>query len=68
MARKLKKVENETETLYDQEYGKKHSRTCKMKNSHCRTWSMARILKIMENEKHTLQDMDYSKKTEKRGK
>ena len=23
MARKLKKVENETETLYDQEYGKK---------------------------------------------
>jgi hypothetical protein len=26
----------------------------KMRNAHCRTWSMARKLKIMEKEKHTL--------------
>ena len=26
----------------------------KMKNAHCRTWSIARKMKIIENEKHTL--------------
>ena len=49
-----KNLENEIETLYDLEYGEKHSKTWKMRNAHCRTWSMARKLKIMENEKHTL--------------
>jgi hypothetical protein len=54
MARKLKNVENVTQNLFDLEYGKKHSKKWKMRNAHCRTWSMARKLKIMENEKHTL--------------
>ena len=54
MGRKLKNVENEIQTLYDLEYGAKHSKILKMRNAHCRTWSMARKLKIMENEKHTM--------------
>ena len=53
VARKLQKLENETQTLFDLEYGEKHSKTWKMRNAHCRTWNMARKLKIMENEKHT---------------
>jgi hypothetical protein len=54
MARKLKNVENETQTLFDLKYGEKHSKTCKMKNAQFRTWRMARKLKIFEDEKHTL--------------
>jgi hypothetical protein len=54
IARKLKNVENETQTLCHLEYGEKHSKTWKMRNAHCRTWSMMRKLKIMENEKHTM--------------
>jgi hypothetical protein len=45
MDRKLKNVENETQTLVYLEYGEKYSKTWKMKNAHCRTWSMARNLK-----------------------
>ena len=62
MPTKLKNVENETQTLYDLEYGEKHLKTWKMRNAHCRTWSMSRKLKIMENEKHTLQDVKYVEK------
>ena len=54
MGRKLKNVENEIQTHCDQEYGAKHSKILKMRNAHCRTWSMARKLKIMENEKSTV--------------
>ena len=36
------------------EYDRKYSKTWKMRNSHCRTWSMTRKLQIMENEKHTM--------------
>jgi hypothetical protein len=54
MARKPKNVENEKHTLYDMQYGKKHSKTSKMGNAHGRTWSMARKVKKMENEKYTL--------------
>jgi hypothetical protein len=54
MARKLKKLKNETQTMFDLECGKKHSKTWKMRTAHCRTWSMARKLKIMKNEKHTV--------------
>jgi hypothetical protein len=54
MARKLKNMQNETQTLFDLEYGEKHSKMCTMRNAHSRTWSMARKLKIMENEKNTL--------------
>jgi hypothetical protein len=46
MQRKLKNIKNETQTLSDLEYGKKHSRKWKMRNAHCRTWSKARKLKI----------------------
>ena len=47
MAKKknLKNVENETQTLYDLEYGKKQWKTWKIRNSHCRTWNMVRKLK-----------------------
>ena len=42
IARKLKNVENETQTLFNLEYGEKHSKMWKMRNAHCRTWKMAR--------------------------
>ena len=54
IARKLKNVENETQTLFNLEYGEKHLKTWTMRNQHCRAWIMARKLKIMENEKHTV--------------
>ena len=54
MVRKLKNVENETLTLYDQGYGEKHSKTWKMRNAQCRTWNMARILENVKIEKRTL--------------
>ena len=54
MARNLKKVDNETQTLYDLEYGEKHSKTWKMRKAHCRNWNMARKLKNVKNEKYTL--------------
>ena len=53
MARKLKNVENETQTLFDLEYGEKDSKTQKIRNANCRTCNMARKLKIMENDKNT---------------
>jgi hypothetical protein len=62
MARKPKKVKKKkTQTFFDQEYGKKHSKTWKMKNALCRTWSIARKLKTMENETNKLQDVKYGK-------
>jgi hypothetical protein len=54
MVGKLKNLENETQKLFDMEYGKKHSKTWNRRNAHCRTWIVATKLKIMENEKHTL--------------
>ena len=50
IARKLKNVENETQTLFNLEYGEKHSKMWKMRNAQGRTWSMARKLKYVENE------------------
>ena len=41
MARKLKNVKNEKQTLFDLEYGEEHSKTWKTRNPDCRTWSMA---------------------------
>ena len=41
MARKLKNVENETQTLFDLVHEEKHWKRCKMRNVHCRTWNMA---------------------------
>ena len=54
MARKLKKVENETQTLFDLEYGKKHSKMWKMRNTQCRTWIMVRKLKNVQKETYTI--------------
>ena len=48
MARKLKKVENETQTLYDQEYGEKQWKTWKSSNAQSRIWNKARKLKIIK--------------------
>ena len=45
---------NETQKLYDLEYGEKHSKTWKVGNVHCRTLGMVRKLKMMENEIYTL--------------
>ena len=51
-------------TLYFLEYGKKHSKTWKMRNPHSRTCNIARKLKKknVENEKQTLFDMEYGEK------
>jgi hypothetical protein len=54
MARKLKKVENETQTLFGLEYGKKHRKTWKMRIAQCSTWNMAKNLKNTKNEKCTV--------------
>jgi hypothetical protein len=40
--------------------GEKHSKTCKMRNAHCRTWIVARKLKNVEDEIQTLYDPKYS--------
>ena len=58
----LRNVENEKCTLQDQGYGEKHSKTWKMRNAHCRTWSMEGKVKIMENENNKLQDVEYGEK------
>jgi hypothetical protein len=45
MEKKLENVKNETQTMFDLEYGEKHSKIWKIINAHCRTWSMALKLK-----------------------
>ena len=42
MGTKLKNVENDTQTLYEQEYGKKNGKTWKMRTAQCKTWNMSR--------------------------
>ena len=51
MARKLKNMENETQILFELEYGMQNAKTWKMRNRHFRTWSTVRKLKIMEKKK-----------------
>ena len=53
LSRKSTNIENETKTLYAQEYGKKHWKAWKMKIAHSRTWNIATKLKNVENEKLT---------------
>jgi hypothetical protein len=62
MAIKLKNVENETQTMYELEYGKKYWKTWKLWNDHYGTQDMARNLKKVKNEKQTLYNMEYGKK------
>jgi hypothetical protein len=59
MVRKLKYMENETQTLFDLEYGKQHSKMWKMRNAHCRTWNMAIKLEKGKNEELTIKDLEY---------
>ena len=54
MARKLKNVENKTQTIFNLEYGDKHWESWKMWNAHGRNCNMARKVIIVENEKDTL--------------
>ena len=62
MTRKLKNVENETQTLFDMEYGGKNLKLWKFRNAHYRTQIMAKKKENVENEKHTLQDLEYGEK------
>ena len=61
MARKLKNVENETQTLFKINWWNTFKNK-KMRNVHCKSWSMAKKMNIVENEKHTLQDLECGKK------
>ena len=45
MARNLKKVENETQTLFDMEYGEEYSKTWKMRHKHGLTQNIVRNTK-----------------------
>ena len=50
------------------EYGEKHRKTCKMRNTHCKNWKMERNTeKRGKFEMHTV-ELEYGKKTENRGK
>ena len=61
-------MENETQTMYELEYGKKYWKTLKMRNAHCRTCNMAGKLKKRRKwEKQTL-GSGYGEKNEKHGK
>ena len=53
MARKLKNVENETQTLFKINW-RDTLKNKKMRNAHCKTWSMAKKMNIVENDKYTL--------------
>jgi len=53
MERKLKNMKNQTQTLFDLEYGEKHTRSWKMRNTHCRTRTIARKLKKKKTWKMT---------------
>ena len=50
--RKLKNLENETQKLYDLDYGEKTEKTWKMRQKHCMTCNMAR-----NTQKHGKQKM-----------
>ena len=50
--KKTKYVVNETQKLYNLEYGEKHLKRWKMRNAHCRTWNIARNPQKLQ--KHTL--------------
>ena len=50
--KKLKNLENETQTLFKLNW-QETLKMGKMRNAHCKTWSMMRKMKIVEIEKHT---------------
>ena len=68
MARKMKYVKNETQTLFDLEYGEKHWKGWKMRNAHCMMWNMASNTEKREKwEKHS-RTWIMARNTEKGGK
>ena len=60
--RKENNEKNKIKTLFDMEYSKKHWKSWKMRNAHCRTWNMARKMKNVKNEMQTLFDLEYGEK------
>jgi hypothetical protein len=63
----LKRVENETETLFDVEYGEKTEKGGKWETHnvvHRKWWERVKNMKI---EKYPLYDLDHGEKTEKHG-
>ena len=79
MARNLKNMEQETNTLQELEYGEKTDqkdladgnktgKQKKFRKSQDRTWNMVKNTEKLENEKHTLQDLEYGEKTDQKGK
>ena len=68
MARTLKNVKKEKQTLSELEYGEKTKKLGKMRHTHLRTKNMARNSENVKNETYTLQQLDYGKKTDQQGK
>ena len=64
----MKNVENETETLFYLDYGKKTEKRAKRETQTIRPGICRETVKNVNNVKCTLQDLDYHEKTEKRGK
>ena len=66
MARKLKNVENETQTVQDLNMARNTKKLGKgeIHTQGNRVWR--KTLKNMKNEKHKLKDQDYGEETEKR--
>ena len=48
LARKLINVESEKQTLYDLEIADKTDKSCKIRNTYCRTCNMSRNTEICE--------------------
>ena len=59
MARKLKNVEKETETLYGLENFREILKKVENGNAQCRTWNIIRKLKNIENEAQTMYNREY---------
>ena len=59
----MTKEENETQTLSDLEYGKKHLKYLKLEMHTVGTVTGRKTVKDMEKEKFTWQDLEYKQKT-----
>ena len=68
MVRKVKNLENETQTLYDLECGEKTEKRANWDTNNVSPVIWYETLKNMQIEKYTMEDLEYSEKTEKRGK
>ena len=66
MARKLKNVENETQTVQDLNVARNTKKLGKGEIHTLGNGVWQKTLKNMKNEKHKLKDQDYGEETEKR--